>query len=188
MKTIRDRIVELRRVPASQLRRHPQNWRVHPDRQRSAMTDVLHEVGYADALIARQLSDGSLELIDGHLRAETTPDAEVPVLIVDLDEREAALLLAVHDPLAAMAETDDAMLRELLAGVDMDRTRIDRLMNEVVGELAVDVLADVADRPTLEPLLTDLYQVAVECRDEAEQRELYQRLTAEGRRCRVLTL
>jgi len=36
---------------------------------------------YAAALIARETADGKLELIDGHLRAETTPDTVVPVLV-----------------------------------------------------------------------------------------------------------
>ena len=69
---IRDRIIELRRVRASELRPHPRNWRQHPPRQRDALRGVLAEVGYADALLARELPDGTLMLIDGHLRAETT--------------------------------------------------------------------------------------------------------------------
>jgi ParB-like chromosome segregation protein Spo0J len=102
---IRDRIKELRRVKASRLRPHPNNWRTHPKGQQDALRGLLAEVGYADALLARELPDGTLELIDGHLRAETTPEMEVPVLILDLDDREAAKLLALHDPLAALAET-----------------------------------------------------------------------------------
>ena len=78
---IRDRIKEFRRVKASQLRPHPKNWRTHPPAQQDALRGVLAEIGYAGALLARELPDGSLELIDGHLRAETTPEAEVPVLI-----------------------------------------------------------------------------------------------------------
>ena len=71
---IRDRIVELRRVPASELRPNPRNWRTHPKMQREVLEGALHEIGYADVLIARQCEDGVLELIDGHLRAEVTPD------------------------------------------------------------------------------------------------------------------
>lgn len=33
MSDIRDRVVELRRVPARELREHPENWRIHPDAQ-----------------------------------------------------------------------------------------------------------------------------------------------------------
>ena len=103
---IRDRIKELRRVPAAELRPNPRNWRTHPARQRDALRGLLAEVGYAGALLARELDDGTLELIDGHLRAETTPEAVVPVLVLDVSEAEALKLLATYDPLSAMAETD----------------------------------------------------------------------------------
>ena len=33
-----------------------------------------------------------------------------------------------------------------------------------------------------------LFQVVVQCRDEAEQREVYERLAGEGRKCRLLML
>ena len=49
-KTFRDRIVELRRVPARELIANPRNWRRHPARQAAALRGVLEEVGYADAL------------------------------------------------------------------------------------------------------------------------------------------
>ncbi|MBC7240172.1 MAG: hypothetical protein H5T71_08750, partial [Chloroflexi bacterium] len=110
---IRDRIKELRRVRAGDLRPNPRNWRIHPDKQRAALRGILAEIGYADALLARELADGTLELIDGHLRAETTPDAVVPVLILDLDEQEAAKLLALLDPLANLAEADTEALADL---------------------------------------------------------------------------
>src|SRR6516165_4641440 len=110
---IRDRIKDLRRVPASQLKPNPKNWRTHP----AALRGILAEVGYADALLARETPEGDLLLIDGHLRAETTPDAVVPVLVLDVDEAEAAKILATLDPLAAMATADadklDALLREV---------------------------------------------------------------------------
>ncbi len=102
---IRDRIVELRRVRAKDLIPHPKNWRTHPKRQQEALRGILAEVGYADALLARETQDG-LQLIDVHLRAETTPDQEVPVLVLDLTEEEADKLLAdLHtesDPLRAL--------------------------------------------------------------------------------------
>jgi hypothetical protein len=51
---IKDRIVELRRVRAADLLANPKNWRRHPPEQRSALEGLLSEIGYADALIARQ--------------------------------------------------------------------------------------------------------------------------------------
>ena len=126
---IRDRITDFRRVPASELRRSPRNWRTHPAAQRDALQGVLAEVGYADALLARQLPDGTLELIDGHLRAETTPDQEVPVLVLDLDESEAAKLIALLDPLAAMAEINQQALGELLRDVQTESEALREMLD-----------------------------------------------------------
>ena len=84
---IRDRIKELRRVKASKLLRNPKNWRLHPRPQTQTMLGILAEIGCADALLARELPDGSLMLIDGHLRADVMPDMEVPVLIVRSQRR-----------------------------------------------------------------------------------------------------
>jgi hypothetical protein len=111
---IRDRIRELRRVPASELLPNPKNWRTHPDAQKNALRGVLSEIGLADACLARELPDGSLMLIDGHLRAETLGDGDVPVLILDVNEAEADKLLATLDPLAAMAGKDAEQLASLL--------------------------------------------------------------------------
>ena len=76
MAHIRDRIKELRRVRAGDLRPCPWNWREHPQEQREALEATLAEVGYAGAGLARELEDGSLELIDGHMRAERDLEAE----------------------------------------------------------------------------------------------------------------
>src|SRR3972149_2459208 len=117
---IRDRIKELRRVRASLLRPNARNWRMHPQAQQDALRGVLAEIGYADALLARELPDGALELVDGHLRTETTPDQEVPVLVLDIDKDEAAKLMMVLDPLAGMAEANEKALGSLLAEIETD--------------------------------------------------------------------
>src|ERR1700741_894372 len=52
---IRDRIKELRRVRARDLLPNPKNWRDHPEIQRRALRAQLNDIGYANALIARQL-------------------------------------------------------------------------------------------------------------------------------------
>ena len=63
---IRDRIKEFRRVKASELIPNEKNWRRHGKAQSAALKGLLAEIGYADALIARELLDGRLQLLDGH--------------------------------------------------------------------------------------------------------------------------
>jgi rubrerythrin len=133
---IKDRIKGLRRVKASELRPHAKNWRMHPPAQQEALRGILAEVGYVDALIARELKDGSLELIDGHLRAEMTPDTKVPVLVVDLSDKEAEKVLATLDPLAAMAERDQAKLDELLGDIRTNSEALTAMFQNMTGKTA----------------------------------------------------
>jgi ParB-like chromosome segregation protein Spo0J len=107
-------------------------------------------VGYADALLARELPDGTLQLIDGHLRAETTPEMEVPVLVVDLDEREAAKLLAVHDPLAGLAEANRDALAELMEQVETENEAVRALLDQTL--LESNVTGPHAEAVELRPL------------------------------------
>ena len=128
---IRNRIKELRQVRASELLPNPRNWRRHPAGQADALRGALAEIGYADALIAYETPDG-LMLIDGHLRAETTPDMEVPVLVTDLDESEASKLLATLDPLSAMAEADTETLGLLRESVDINNQALNDMLAEIM--------------------------------------------------------
>jgi len=184
---IRDRVKELRRVPAAQLRPNPRNWRTHSEAQRNALQGVLADVGYAGALLARELPDGSLELIDGHLRAETTPDMPVPVLILDVNEEEAKLILATHDPLAGMAGVAAEALDALLAEIHTDNPAVQAMWDSLTA--AADILTDDPPaEPPKEATISSLFQVVVECANETEQQTVYERLAAEGLKCRVITL
>ncbi len=132
--SIRDRIKELRRVPARDLQPNPRNWRRHPRSQVEALRGLLKEVGYSDALLARELEDGSLQLIDGHLRRDTTPDAIVPVLVLDVTEKEADKILLTLDPLAAMAESDAERIKSLLETVQTDSPAVQQLLRRTAGD------------------------------------------------------
>jgi hypothetical protein len=184
---IRDRIKELRRVRAADLRPNPRNWRLHPPAQQAALRGVLAEIGYADALVARELPDGSLMLIDGHLRAETTPDAVVPVLVLDVDESEADKILLTLDPLAGMATVSHDHLRELLDEVRTESAALRELFASLGRDsAAADVEQQIA--AAHEVSVPESYQVVVECRDESDQHDVFERMRREGYRCRVLTL
>jgi ParB-like chromosome segregation protein Spo0J len=125
---IQDRIRSFRRVPAKDLLPNPRNWRTHPTAQREALRGILAEVGFADACLARELPDGTLRLIDGHLRVEESPDAKIPTLILDLTDEDELKLLAVVDPLAAMAETDADALSALASELDFQSEALSTLV------------------------------------------------------------
>src|ERR1017187_1028123 len=136
MVEIRDRIRELRRIKASELVPNPKNWRRHNKEQSAALEGLLTEIGYAGALLARELPDGKLILIDGHLRAEATPKAMVPVLVLDVTEAEADKILLTFDPVAAMAEADSDRIRALLDSVRTDSPGVAALLSRLAEQHA----------------------------------------------------
>jgi hypothetical protein len=184
---IRDRIKELRRVRAADLRPNPRNWRVHPPEQQATLRGVLAEIGYADALLARELADGTLMLIDGHLRAETTPESVVPVLVLDVDESEADKILLTHDPLAGMATASQEHLQTLLGEVQTESAALRDLIDSISADVSGEKLGREVSAAR-EVNIPESYQVVVECRNEQDQRAVFERLRNEGYPCRVLTL
>jgi len=126
-----DRVVELRRVPADTIKPNPWNWRLHPQNQSDALVEVLEDIGFAGALVARDTPEG-LELIDGHLRQEVAGSDVVPVLVVEMDDQEVRRLLATLDPIGAMAQTDTSALQALLETL------------EVKGEATLAMLGELA--------------------------------------------
>jgi DNA modification methylase len=130
---MRNKVKELRWVPASELRKNPKNWRRHPDSQRAALHGTVDQIGFTTPLQVRELPDGSLELIDGHLRLEEFGDETLPVVVVDLTEAEAAVALATHDPLAMMAVNDTDSLLALLQETEFDSKVVSELLEAVAN-------------------------------------------------------
>lgn len=140
---IRDRIVELKRINVNKLTAHPKNWRKHPESQRAAMSGILNEVGYVDALMVRK-HQGGYQIIDGHLRAETTPDSIVPVLVVDLDDNEAEKVLATFDPIAALAESDNTELQSLLSAMVSITPEFEDLIKSMSSDVDAALIQEMA--------------------------------------------
>ena len=111
---IRNRIKGHRRVRAGDLVPHEFNFRLHPEGQRAALEALYREVGFARSLLAYELPDGRLKLLDGHLRRDLDPDMEVDVEVLDVNDDEARALLLSIDPLAALAETQEQLHRRLM--------------------------------------------------------------------------
>jgi DNA modification methylase len=142
-----NRIVGTGTEAPDQLLAHPDNWRVHPKAQREALAGVLDQVGYVAAVIVNGRTG---HLVDGHLRVDlalSRGEPSIPVSYVDLSEEEERLVLASLDPLAAMATTDEAKLRELLAEVSVDSEALAAMLAALAPADPKDGLTDPDDIP-----------------------------------------
>ncbi|MBN1581069.1 MAG: hypothetical protein JXA89_10230, partial [Anaerolineae bacterium] len=141
---IRDRIIEFSRMQGRELMDNEGNWRLHPRFQRDALRGILGNVGIADALKAYYSKrQGGLTLVDGHLRTDEYPDVEWPVLILDITDEEADLLLATYDPLAALAGMD----REKTLALTEHAVTDDLAVRELLQQLA-DAAKQIEDEET----------------------------------------
>jgi hypothetical protein len=174
------------RVRAGDLVPHELNARVHPDAQREALAALYAEVGFARSLLAYELPDGRLKLIDGHLRAGMDPDHEVEVEVLDVSDEEARKLLLSIDPLAQLVDYDRATLDQLRRITTTDSAALANLWESIDQSRAAvetSLAADAKPRPETVP---EQYLVLVECPDEPTQLALLERFQNEGLKCRAL--
>src|SRR5450759_1848808 len=129
----RSRIVGSGEEAPDQLVANSLNWRTHPGPQRDALRGSLTEVGWVQQILVNRQSG---HVVDGHARVEealSRHEPTVPVLYVDLDPDEEALVLATLDPIGAMATADTAKLEELLAGITVDDAGLLALLGDLAG-------------------------------------------------------
>ena len=143
----RSRITGSGEEAPDQLLANPSNWRIHGKAQREALREVLDTVGYVAQVIVNRRTG---HLVDGHLRVEEAlshGQPSIPVVYVDLSEDEERLVLASLDPLAAMATTDEAKLRELLAEVSVGSEALAAMLAALAPAEPKDGLTDPDDVP-----------------------------------------
>ena len=177
---IRNRIKDHRRVRAGDLVPHEWNFRTHPELQRAALQALYEQIGFARSLLAYELPDGRLKLIDGHLRRDLDPDMLVDVEVLDVTEDEARKLLLAIDPLAVLAGADAQVLAELAPTVATTSQEIQDLWDSLLSGAKAD------PEPPKGKALPEQYLILVECQDEQHQTDLLRKFHADGLSCRAL--
>ena len=135
---IRSRIVGEGMERPDQLLANPQNWRRHPKEQLAALEGMLDTVGWVQRVIVNRTTG---HLVDGHARVE---------LAMRRSEAEERLVLAGLDPIGGLAVTDQAMLDELLAGIETGNEGLDAFLAGLHGDVEVDGLTDPDDAPEVQ--------------------------------------
>lgn len=174
----RNRVRGLAQLSASRVEPSAGNWRTHDAAQRATMASLLGEVGSVSELVVWVPDDaererlrgmpgpdgfaawlaiftGSVRLLDGHMRKGLRGKI-LGVQVTDLDAREAALVLATFDPLAALAGADARLLGELLAEVKPPPGAED-LIAELAAFTSTGEAGDGAGEIETSPLEAEFY-------------------------------
>jgi len=175
--------------PVSDLIEYARNPRKN-DHAVDKVAAAIREFGFRVPILAK--SDKTV--VDGHLRLKAAKKLgieTVPVMLCDdmTDAQIKAFRISVNR-VAEFAEWDDELLRiELqdLEAVDFDLS-LTGFSDEETMALLGDGLFDEEKEPSPGEEYSEVFEVAVTCRDEAEQEAIYQMMTARGLKCRVLSM
>jgi len=185
------RDIAIEYVDPATLRPAPYNPREAPPEHLRRLAGLLDRHGFVAPLIARRTDR---LVIGGHQRLRANalrrrPSARVPVVFLDevSDARARALNVALNNP-RSQGRFAPRALADLLDGLadEVDLPELTGFDPEDVADLigAAEDLPDLAE--DLPP--PESFQVVVDAGSEAAQRALYERLSGEGFRCRLLIL
>lgn len=167
-------------VEIARLREYENNPRVN-DKAVEKVAASIREFGFKVPIVI----DTDNVIVCGHTRLKAAYSLGldvVPCIVADdlTDEQIKAFRLA-DNKTGEFAEWDIEKLDEELAALDFD-------MSLFGFEDGDDKATGTTEREDLSEKVTAVYEVIVECADEIEQEEIFNRLQEEGLQCRVLTL
>jgi ParB-like chromosome segregation protein Spo0J len=173
------------RLPISDLHPDPANARRHPQRNLDALKASLLRFGQQKPLVID--SNNIVRAGNGTLAAAKALGwTEIACVRSDLPVTELSAYAVADNRTAELAEWDPDALGAALEGLDAaalkslafdDAKELSRLLDQAPEPQEADDIA-----------IADQFEVVITCRDEAHQRELFDRLTADGESCRLLTM
>ena len=171
-------------LPIASLHLDPANARRHPERNVDAIMSSLVRFGQQKPIVidAKNLvraGNGTLAA------AKALGWTHVDCVRTELLGVEATAFAIADNRTAELAEWDPDVLAAALADpgigdLAFDDEEIEALLKRPPDEIEAD------PQPATE--VAETFQVIAECADESDQQALFNRLTAEGFSCRVLTL
>jgi ParB-like chromosome segregation protein Spo0J len=175
-------------VPITRLRLHPRNPR---SGDLAALRESLDAHGFFGAIIA-QKSTGFILVGNHRFRAACQRNAEsLPVLWIDCDEDTALRILLADNRVSDRAQYDNDGLAEILQQLSQETGTLlgtgysESDLSELLAELdSLDTKSESADDQTHE--LIERVQIVIDCDSEDQQRDLLERFSREGLRCRAL--
>jgi ParB-like chromosome segregation protein Spo0J len=164
------------------------NSRTHSDAQVAQIAASIKEFGWTNPILV----SGDNSIIAGHGRlmaARKLDMEEVPVIVLDhLSKAQQRALVIADNQLAMNAGWDMNMLKAEIDDLIIEDFNISLLGfdDKFLDALNADVFEET--RTAEEQSVEAVFEIAVSCKNEDEQEKVYQILTEQGLKCRVLTM
>jgi ParB-like chromosome segregation protein Spo0J len=177
---------QIEHVPTERLIPYARNSRTHSDAQVAQIAASIREFGFTNPVLIGEEND----IIAGHgriLAARKLDLEEVPCIrLGHLSETQKRAYVIADNKLALNAGWDEELLRVELKGLEEDGFDLG-LVGFSGEEIAALLNADSAGENQEDSgQFAEQYAVTVICRGEEQQKEIFERLTAEGLTCKVV--
>jgi ParB-like chromosome segregation protein Spo0J len=175
--------MKLESLPIDKVHADPANARRHPQRNLDAIMSSLARFGQQKPIVIDEQNicragNGTLAA------AKALGWKTINVVRTQLAGIEATAFGIADNRTAELAEWDTDVLKQFLADPDIGDLSFTPEELAALGGVSQNIPHSEATSVDL----ADGYQVVVDCDDEQEQREVYERLNAEGYTCRLMVL
>jgi ParB-like chromosome segregation protein Spo0J len=176
-------------LPVEKLRPYERNARTHSDAQIDAIAESIRQFGFNSPI----LIDDNNGVIAGHARLAAARKLEldtVPcVRLSHLSDAQRRAYILADNRLAEMASWDEELLKSELLELSALETELDLSFLDFDLDKLLHEDEDGHERQkTKEAKLLHFFEVSVICKDEQEQKAVYDHLTELGYQCRVLSI
>jgi len=178
--------VKITQKKVTELIPYVNNSRTHSDEQVAQIASSIKEFGWTNPILV----DGKNGIIAGHgrlLAARKLGHKEVPTIeLSELTDAQKRAYIIADNKLALNAGWDDEVLKleiQQLNDLNFDLTLLG--FDEI--ELA-KMFDEVVDEEPEGQNYQEVFNIIVECSNEAEQEKIFNRLDSEGYKCRVQSL
>jgi ParB-like chromosome segregation protein Spo0J len=168
-------------VAIDSLSADPANARKHGPRNLETIAASLRRFGQQKPIVID--SHGVVRAGNGQLAAAKALGwTDIRVVRSDLPPMELTAFAIADNRTAELAEWDAEVLAGLLSNLELGEVGFTD--DEIKGFAD----ADGEDQDDLNGEIHQTFEVVAQCRDERQQKELFEKLTAEGYSCRLFTL
>ena len=180
----------IKTVPLDSISPDPANVRRHSPENIAAIKASLRRFGQQKPIVVDR--NNIIRAGNGSYQAARELGwSSIEVLVTDLSRPDAIAYAIADNRTAELAQWDLAALKSEFESLD-DLLKIatgfsDESLNALLQAAAVAPLQLPENLPQIHDI-PHLYELAVECHDEADQKILYQQLAGQGRKVRLLTL
>lgn len=169
----------------------PANVRVHPKKNLDAIKDSLHRFGQQKPIVVNE-QDCILAGNGTYMAAKEMGWPSIAIVRTTLDGIDATAYAIADNRTGELAAWDEPALAKImrdlqredkLHGIGFETDDLNKILKSINNEGPDCRATEPAGVGELDPK----WEVVVECVGEQEQQEVFEKLTEEGHKCRVLT-